>query len=179
MSLPSAGWNTGLPFCKKSWHLQKFSSTEKMSHFPPEKENLWGGKKKGKIIAWKNQTIPNFFFSQCRTEEQLPLSPEYPSSHELSRFKSQWASACARAPVALGFPWQSSASWVWERLSSQQHHLKLTGNQPCCSWPASAIWFKFYLSPTWVWDKSLLARKFLTRLSWHVTCYRVTHMTAA
>lgn len=31
---------------------------------------------KGKRAAYKNQTIPILYFPWCRTEEQLPLSPE-------------------------------------------------------------------------------------------------------
>lgn len=68
LSLPRAGWNTGLPFCKKSWHLQEFGSTEKMSHFPPEKENLWGGKKGKKNGLEKSNH--SFFFNFSPNAEQ-------------------------------------------------------------------------------------------------------------
>lgn len=38
----------------------------KMSHFPPEKENLWGGKKREKELLGKNQTTPILYFLKQR-----------------------------------------------------------------------------------------------------------------
>lgn len=81
----------------------------KMSHFFLWTRKSMGREEKGRRIGWKNQAVPIFTFPpQCRTEEQLPPSPEDPASHKQSSLKSQWAAASNGAPMALSFP-QSSA----------------------------------------------------------------------
>lgn len=159
VSLPRAGWNAGLLFCKKSWHLQKFGSAEKWVIFPLKKKICGEGRKgKKNCLEKSNHSYSLLFFSQCRTEEQLPPSPEDPPSHELSSLKSQRATACAGAPAALGFLRMS-----WSQLGPGDAVLAAAspqaGGEPtlpqatCFCSPISV------LSPSWFSGKSLFCWK--------------------
>lgn len=127
-----------------------------------EREEKW------QRIAWENQTIPILFFPlQCRTQEQLPLSPEDPPA--VSQAASN-PSEPLPAPALLRL-WASCGiaepSWGRERLSSWQHHLELLRNKPYRNRPASAAQFSFYL-PLGFGAKVCFAGKFLTRLSCYI-----------
>lgn len=62
MSLPRAGWNTGLLFCKKSWHLQKFVSAENWAIFPLKRKICGEGRKGKKSRLEKSNHSYSFFF---------------------------------------------------------------------------------------------------------------------